>query len=93
MMAAKASDLFSALQAAQQVVCQRALATLSAEDSEDLYFSGGQHVTELHAALVSKFDCRFFPTCCPPCPRGLSRCPYGAFVSSGLIYKIRSFIN
>ena len=39
-------------QAAQQAVCQRALATLSAEDSEDLYFSGGQHVTELHAALV-----------------------------------------
>ena len=40
------------MQAAQQAVCQRALATLSAEDSEDLYFSGGQHVTELHAALV-----------------------------------------
>ncbi len=34
-------------------MCLRALATLSAEDSEDLYFSGGQHVTELHAALVS----------------------------------------
>ena len=40
------------MQAAQQAICQRALATLSAEDSEDLYFSGGQHVTELHAALV-----------------------------------------
>ena len=39
-------------QAAQQAVCQRALATLSTEDTEDLYFSGGQHVTELHAALV-----------------------------------------
>ena len=53
------------LQAAQQALVRRALATLSTEEEEDLYFTGGQHVNQLHACLVRgcirfKAERRFF---------------------------------